>query len=204
MNWISTVHHGIPLDLLRPPAEPTRDYLAFLGRIAPEKRPDHAIRLALRTGIPLKIAAKVDRADHEYYTSVIKPLIDGHHIEYVGEIGEHEKGAFLGNAYALMFMIDWPEPFGMVMIESMACGTPIVATRRGSVPEVIEHGVTGFIVDSEADALSAIGLAASLDRARIRREFERRFTSRRMAQDYCSLYSLLAEPEDPPLLAAEG
>jgi glycosyltransferase involved in cell wall biosynthesis len=204
MNWISAVHHGLPPDLLHPPADPTRDYLAFLGRIAPEKGPDRAIRLALRTGIPLKIAAKVDRADHEYYTSVIRPLIDGKHIEYIGEIGEHEKAAFLGNAYALMFMIDWPEPFGMVMIESMACGTPVIAMRRGSVPEVIEHGLTGFVVESEADALSAIGLAASLDRARSRREFERRFTSRRMAQDYCKLYSLLAEPEDSPLLAADG
>jgi glycosyltransferase involved in cell wall biosynthesis len=204
MNWISTVHHGLPTDLLRPPAEPARDYLAFLGRISPEKGPDKAIRLALRTGIPLKIAAKVDRADHEYYVSVIKPLIDGRHIEYIGEIGEHEKAAFLGNACALMFMIDWPEPFGMVMIEAMACGTPVVAMRRGSVPEVIEHGVTGFVVDSEADALSAIGLAASLDGARIRREFERRFSSRRMAQDYGKLYALLAEPEDSTLLAAEG
>jgi len=204
MNWIGTVHHGLPPDLLRPPVERTRDYLAFLGRISPEKGPDRAIRLALRTGIPLKIAAKVDRADHEYYVSVIKPLIDGRHIDYIGEIGEHEKAEFLGNAYALMFMIDWPEPFGIVMIESMACGTPVVATRRGAVPEVIEHGVTGFIVDSEADALSAIGLAASLDRARIRREFERRFSSRRMAQDYCELYSLLTEPEDSSLLAAEG
>lgn len=204
MNWISTVHHGLPVNLLNAPAAPARDYLAFLGRISPEKGPDRAIRLALRTGIPLKIAAKVDRADHEYYTSIIKPLIDGKHIEYIGEIGEHEKPGFLGNAYALMFMIDWPEPFGMVMIEAMACGTPVIATRRGSVPEVIEHGVSGFIVDSEADALSAIGLAASLDRGRIRREFERRFSSRRMAQDYCKLYALLAEPEDSPLLAAEG
>jgi glycosyltransferase involved in cell wall biosynthesis len=204
MNWVGTVHHGLPIDLLRPLAEPSGDYLAFLGRIAPEKGPDRAIRLALRTGVPLKIAAKVDRADHEYYVSVIKPLIDGKHIEYIGEIGEHEKSEFLGNASALMFTIDWPEPFGMVMIESMACGTPVVAMRRGSVPEVIEHGVTGFVVDSEADALSAIGLAASLDRARIRREFERRFSGRRMAQEYCKLYSLLAEPEDSPLLAAEG
>jgi glycosyltransferase involved in cell wall biosynthesis len=204
MNWIGTVLHGLPSDLLRPPVTPARDYLAFLGRISPEKGPDRAIRLALRTGIPLKIAAKVDRADHEYYTSVIKPLIDGRHIEYVGEIGEHDKAAFLGNAYALLFPIDWPEPFGMVMIEAMACGTPIIATRRGSVPEVIEHGVTGFIIGSEADGLSAIGLAASLDRGRIRREFERRFTSRRMAQDYCTLYALLAEPSDPTIFAAEG
>jgi glycosyltransferase involved in cell wall biosynthesis len=204
MNWIGTVHHGLPVGLLRPPADPARGYLAFLGRISPEKGADKAIRLAHRTGIPLKIAAKVDRVDHEYYMSVIKPLVDGRHIEYIGEIGDHEKSAFLGNAYALMFMIDWPEPFGMVMIEAMACGTPVVAMRRGSVPEVIEHGLTGFIIDSEADALSAIALAASLDRSRIRREFERRFTSRRMAQDYSRLYALLAEPEDSSLLAAEG
>ncbi|HEX2113126.1 MAG TPA: glycosyltransferase family 4 protein [Alphaproteobacteria bacterium] len=204
MNWIGTVHHGLPQGLLAPPETPTRDYLAFLGRISPEKGPEAAIRLALRTGMPLKIAAKVDRADHEYYASIIKPLIDGRNIEYIGEIGETEKAAFLGNAYALMFMIDWPEPFGIVMIESMACGTPIVAMRRGSVPEVIEHGVTGFVVDSEADALSAIGLAASLDRRRIRREFERRFSSGRMARDYLKLYALLAEPEDSPLLVAEG
>jgi glycosyltransferase involved in cell wall biosynthesis len=204
MNWIGAVHHGLPPDLLRPAAEPARDYLAFLGRITPEKGPDKAIRLALRTGIPLKIAAKVDRVDHEYYVSEIKPLIDGRHIEYIGEIGEHEKAAFLGNAFALVFMVDWPEPFGMVMIEAAACGTPVVAMRRGSVPEVIEHGVTGMVVDSEADALSAVRLIASLDRARIRREFERRFSSRRMAQDYSKLYGLLAEPEDSPLLAAQG
>jgi glycosyltransferase involved in cell wall biosynthesis len=204
MNWIGTVHHGLPPALLTAPEKPAGDYLAFLGRISPEKGPEAAIRLALRTGMPLKIAAKVDRADHEYYVSVIKPLIDGRNIEYIGEIGEADKSAFLGNAYALMFMIDWPEPFGMVMIESMACGTPIIAMRRGSVPEVIEHGVTGFVIDSEADALSAIVLAASLDRRRIRREFERRFSSGRMARDYLQLYSLLAEPEDSPLLAAEG
>ena len=204
MNWMGTVHHGLPPLLLTPQETPSRDYLAFLGRIAPEKGPDAAIRLAHRTGIPLKIAAKVDRADHEYYTSVIKPLIDGRHIEYIGEIGEHEKSEFLGNAYALLFMIDWPEPFGMVMIEAMACGTPVIAMRRGSVPEVIEHGVTGFVVDSEADALSAIGLAGSLDRQRIRLEFERNFSSGRMARDYLKLYALLAEPEDSSLLVAEG
>jgi glycosyltransferase involved in cell wall biosynthesis len=204
MNWIGTAHHGLPPALLTPPEAPARDYLAFLGRISPEKGPDAAIRLARRTGLPLKIAAKVDRADHEYYTSVIKPLIDGRHIEYVGEIGEHEKSAFLGNAYALLFMIDWPEPFGMVMIESMACGTPVIAMRRGSVPEVVEHGVTGFVVDSEADALPAIGLAPTLDRQRIRREFERNFSSGRMARDYLKLYALLVEPKDSPLLVAEG
>jgi glycosyltransferase involved in cell wall biosynthesis len=202
LNWAGTVQHGLPRNLLRPTT--TRGgYLAFLGRISPEKGPDMAIRLAIRAGIPLKIAAKIDRADEAFYQSVVRPLLDNPLVEFVGEIGDAEKAEFLGQASAVLFTIDWPEPFGMVMIEAMACGTPVVAFRRGSVPEVVEHGVTGFIVDSESEALSAIALAPSLDRARIRREFERRFTSQRMAEDYVHLYELLAEPQNSPLVAAE-
>lgn len=203
MNWIGTVHHGLPKDLLRPAAAPGR-YLAFLGRISPEKGPDAAIRLAIRAGMKLKVAAKVDRADELYFENTIEPMIDHPLIEFVGEIDEKQKGEFLGQACAVLFPIDWPEPFGIVMIEAMACGTPVITYRRGSVPEVIEHGVTGFIVGNETEALAAIAQAVSLDRARIRREFERRFTSHRMAEDYVKLYELLAEPEDSPLIAVEG
>jgi glycosyltransferase involved in cell wall biosynthesis len=202
LNWAGTVPHGLPKALLRPAAV-CGGYLAFLGRISPEKGPDTAIRLAVRAGVPLRIAAKVDRVDEDFHRSVVRPLLGNPLVEFIGEIGDAEKAAFLGQASAVLFTVDWPEPFGMVMIEAMACGTPVVAFRRGSVPEVIEHGVTGFIVDSEADALSAIGLAPTLDRSRIRREFERRFTSDRMAEDYIQLYELLAESRDSPLVAAE-
>lgn len=203
LNWIGTVYHGLPPERLRP-ADDQAPYLAFLGRISPEKGPDRAIRLARQAGMKLKIAAKVDRLDRDFFESAVKPLLDHRTVQLVGEITDRDKGEFLGRAQALLFPIDWPEPFGMVIIEAMACGTPVIAFRRGSVPELIEDGVTGFIVDSEAEALAAIERARSLDRQRIRRLFERRFTSRRMAEDYLELYRILAEPEASPLVAAEG
>jgi glycosyltransferase involved in cell wall biosynthesis len=186
-NWLSTVYNGIPADLFRFEPTPGR-YLAFLGRISPEKRPDRAIDLAVRLGMPLKIAAKVDKADYEYYETKIKPLLKHPLVEYIGEINEAEKVEFLGGAYALLFPIDWPEPFGLVMIEAMACGTPVIAWRCGSVPEVMIDGVTGFMVDNEADALSALEQIATLDRAICRKAFEERFTSRRMAEGYVAVY----------------
>ncbi|QFU15039.1 glycosyltransferase family 4 protein [Microvirga thermotolerans] len=191
-NWIGTVHHGLPSDLL--PFHPTTSggYLAFLGRISPEKRPDRAIRIAAESGMPLRMAAKVDKADQAYWDEVIKPMVDAHpNVEFVGEIGEHEKGDFLGNADALLFPVDWPEPFGLVMIEAMACGTPVIAFRRGSVPEVIEQGVSGFIVDSVEEAVAAVETLHALDRTEVRRCFERRFTVERMTKDYLDLYRSL-------------
>jgi glycosyltransferase involved in cell wall biosynthesis len=201
MNWIGTVHHGLPPDSLRPTAKPGR-YLAFLGRLSPEKDPVSAINVAIRAGLPLRIAAKVDRVDQVYFQTAVAPLLDHPLIEYIGEIGECDKEAFLGEALALLFLIDWPEPFGMVMIEAMACGTPVIAMRRGSVPEVIDDGITGFIVDDEAGALAAIARAPLLDRARIRRVFERRFTAQRMAADYLRLYARLLDSQPAPLAAA--
>lgn len=192
-NWLGTIHHGLP-EFSLTPSTGNGDYLAFLGRISPEKRPDLAIRLALSSGRRLKIAAKLDKVDEAYFATVVKPLLDAPGIEFVGEIGEREKAEFLGKASALLFPIDWPEPFGLVMIEAFACGTPVIAYRRGSVPEVVEDGVTGFIVDDDASALAAINRIGTLDRGRIRREFERRFTSRRMAEDYLAHYRLLTEP----------
>ena len=193
-NWIATIYHGLPRQLLAPPGGAKEGYLAFLGRIAPEKRPDLAIRWAVKSGRRLKIAAKVDRADEEYFATTIRPLLNQPGIDFIGEIGEREKSEFLGNAAALLFPGDWPEPFGLVMIEAFACGTPVLAYRHGSVPEVVEDGVTGFIVDDESGALTAIERLDRLDRARIRGEFERRFTSRRMAEDYLAIYRLLSQP----------
>lgn len=189
-NWIGTVYHGLPLH--RYPFQPmTGSYLAFLGRISPEKRVDTAIAVAKRLGIPLKIAAKVDKVDLEYYQSIIKPLLDDPLIEYVGEISERDKGAFLGNALALLFPIDWPEPFGLVMIEAMACGTPVITRRCGSVPEVVRHGTTGFICDTEAEMADAVERCASLNRATIRGECEERFSASRMATNYLDIYDSL-------------
>ena len=190
-NWAGTVYHGLPKQLLKF-SRSGGDYLAFLGRISPEKRPDRAIALARRAGMKLKIAAKVDAADLDYYTREIEPLIDGNEVEFVGEIGEKEKNAFLGNAAALLFPIDWPEPFGLVMIEAMACGTPVIAWNCGSVPEVIDDGVTGFVVSSDEEAFAAIRCLDELDRARIREVFERRFTADVMARNYSVLYSRIA------------
>jgi glycosyltransferase involved in cell wall biosynthesis len=193
-HWIATVYHGLPQDLYQFRAQPGK-YFAFLGRISPEKRVDRAIKIARRIGIPLKIAAKVDLVDREYFKKVIKPLLREPLVEYVGEIGEGEKEEFLGNAYALLFPIDWPEPFGLVMIEAMACGTPIIAYRQGSVPEVIEQGHTGFVVDDLADAVAAAKRVPELSRKRCREVFEQRFTARRMARDYLRVYQGLIERE---------
>lgn len=187
VNWQRTVYHGLPPNLYRYHGEPGR-YLAFLGRISPEKRVDRAIEIALDCGIPLKIAAKVDKVDQEYFDSSIRPLLADPLIEYLGEIGDREKEAFLGNALALLFPIDWPEPFGIVMIESLACGTPVVAYRRGSVPEVLEEGVTGFMVQDQAEALEAVRKVETLSRRRCRDVFEQRFSASRMVGEYLSLY----------------
>ena len=186
-GWIQTVHHGLPLELLAFSPGPG-EYLAFLGRIAPEKRPDRAIRIARRAGIPLKIAAKVEAADRAYFESEIEPLLEGGGVEFIGEIGEREKADFLGRAAALLFPIDWPEPFGVVMIEAMACGTPVLAFRCGSVPEVVTPGVSGWIVDDEDTAVGCLDAIHRLDRAACRRQFEQRFTAARMAADYLGLY----------------
>jgi glycosyltransferase involved in cell wall biosynthesis len=191
-NWVATIHHGLPHDAYRLHAEPGA-YLAFLGRISPEKRVDRAIEIARKLDIPIKIAAKVDRVDREYFKTRIEPMLDDSLVEYVGEIGEVEKGAFLGRARALLFPIDWPEPFGLVMIEAIACGTPVIAYRRGSVTEVIEHGVTGFIVDGEHDAIAHAARVGELDRRRCRMVFEQRFSAQRMARDYVKVYERLIE-----------
>jgi glycosyltransferase involved in cell wall biosynthesis len=189
-RFAGTVHHGLPGNLI-PFGDGKGDYLAFIGRISPEKRPDRAIEIARRAGMKLKIAAKVDRADSAYFETVIEPLLDDPLIEYIGEIGDADKPAFLGGARALLFPIDWPEPFGLVMIEAMAAGTPVIAWRSGSTSEVIEHGRSGFLVDSVDEALAAVELAASLPRAGVRAAFDERFTADRMARDYVRLYELL-------------
>ena len=192
-NFIGTVLHGLPENLLTPrPATPS--YLAFLGRISPEKRPDRAIRIARAAGIPLKIAAKVDNADRAYFEAVIKPMLDDPGVELIGEINEAQKPDFLSGAIALLMPIDWPEPFGLVMIEAMACGTPVIAINRGSVPEVVDDGVSGFIVEDETGAIGAVERLGELDRARVRAQFEKRFTAKRMALDYLALYRAIAEP----------
>lgn len=183
LNWQGTVYHGLPPDLYTFRQEQGK-YLAFLGRISPEKRLDRAIELANRLGMTLRIAAKVDRVDQDYFDEVIKPLLSSPLVEFLGEIKEEEKDDFLGNAYALLFPIEWPEPFGLVMIEAMACGTPVIAYRRGSVPEVMAQGEPGFIVDSFEAAMEAVGKVSALDRRRCRQVFEERFTASRMAQDY--------------------
>ncbi len=192
VNWQGTVYHGIPADLYTFHPGPGK-YLAFLGRISPEKRVDRAIAIAKRLGLELKIAAKVDMVDKEYFATVVKPLMQHPLIEYVGEIGDGEKNDFLGNAIALLFPIDWPEPFGLVMIEAMACGTPVIAYRRGSVPEILVDGVTGFIVEGLEDAVRAVERVYTLDRRRIRAIFEERFTAERMARDYLTIYTRLIE-----------
>ena len=195
-NYVATVHHGLPKNLLLP-GSGAGGYLAFLGRISPEKAPDAAIRIAARAGMKLKIAAKVDKADEDYFQETIVPLLDQPHVEFLGEIGERDKSAFLGGASGLLFPIAWREPFGLVMIEAMACGTPVVAFRNGSVPEVIEDGVTGFVVDDEQQAAAAVGRLGGLDRTAIRRTFDRRFTARRMAEDYLRIYHGLIARRHP-------
>jgi glycosyltransferase involved in cell wall biosynthesis len=186
-NWAGTVHHGMPADLYRFSPN-SGGYLAFLGRMSPEKRPDRAIAIAKRLGMPLKMAAKVDSADAAYFHERIRPLLNDPLIEFVGEIGDAQKSEFLGGAAALLFPIDWPEPFGLVMIEAMACGTPVIAWRCGSTPEIIEPGVTGFLVETDAEADQAVLRATALDRAAIRRRFELRFSAQAMARRYVDLY----------------
>ncbi len=190
-DWVATVPHGVPADFY-PVGRGRGGYLAFLGRISPEKRLDTAIAAARATGIPLRIAAKVDRVDVDYFETQIRPLF-GPGVEFLGEIGGATKAKFLGDARALLFPIDWPEPFGLVMIEALACGTPVVARRRGSVPEVLEHGVTGFVCDDEAAMITAVRNLDTIDRAACRRAFERRFTDDRMVGDYEQTFARLLE-----------
>jgi glycosyltransferase involved in cell wall biosynthesis len=204
VNWVGCVHHGLPLNLLRFQGEPRGDYLAFLGRISPEKRPDRAIEIAVRAGRRLRIAAKIDGMDRDYWKREIEPLVRAHsNVEYVGEIGEADKSAFLGNAAALLFPIDWCEPFGLVMIEAMACGTPVIAWRSGSVPEVIDNAKTGYTVRTMEEAVAAVAKAEALDRRAIRGVFESRFTADRMARDYVAIYRrLLAKMALVPISAS--
>ncbi len=194
VRWLGTVAHGLPSDLLHFSPAASGGYLAFLGRISPEKRPDRAIEIAERAGLPLKIAAKVDKADEAYWNEVVRPLVArSSRTEFLGEINETEKQRFLGDALALLFPIDWPEPFGLVMIEAMACGTPCIAFPAGSVPEVLDDGVSGFIVGTVEEAVRAVGRIGELSRARVRAVFERRFTAERMARDYLDLYAALRQ-----------
>jgi glycosyltransferase involved in cell wall biosynthesis len=195
-NYLATIQHGIPERLLAPSLG-AGGYLAFLGRISPEKGPDAAIRIARKAGMPLRIAAKVDDVDRRYFEELIKPLLAAPDIEFIGEIGDYQKSEFLGNAAALLFPIAWPEPFGLAMIEAMACGTPVIAFRRASVPEIVDDGVTGFIVDGEDEAAQAAIELSRIDRARVRRVFEERFTARRMAEDYLAVYRRLIAREEP-------
>jgi glycosyltransferase involved in cell wall biosynthesis len=205
VNWAGCVHHGLPEDLLRFRLRPQDGYLAFLGRISPEKRPDRAIEIAARTGRRLRIAAKIDAVDREYWRQRIEPLVRAHpNVEHVGEIGESEKSEFLGNAAALLFPIDWSEPFGLVMIEAMACGTPVIAWRNGSVPEIIDEGTTGFAVRSIDEAVAAVARAERLDRPAIRRVFDRRFTAGRMAKEYLAIYRRLVGENTPVKGRAEN
>jgi glycosyltransferase involved in cell wall biosynthesis len=199
-NWLGTIHHGMPRDLLKPKSKP-RSYLAFLGRISPEKRLDLTIRIAHACGLPLKIAAKVDKADTRYFEDEIRPLLNHKDIEYIGEIGDKEKSEFLSGALALLATIGWPEPFGLVMIEAMACGTPVVAFNRASVPEIVEDGFTGYVVNSVPEAVAAVSRLPELSHAAIRRRFEERFTAARMAEDYLKLYRLLTgSQQERPVL----
>ncbi len=194
VNWQATVYHGLPLNLYSC-RESRGDYLAFLGRLAAEKRPDHAIEIASRAGMKLKIAAKIDAADRQYFHQVIEPLLDNPLVQCIGEIDDQGKQEFLGNARALLFPIDWPEPFGLVLIEAMACGTPVVAFGRGSVPELIEDGVTGFVVENVEQAVAALSKLENFDRKRCRQEFERRFSANRMTADYLRVYRRVIEDQ---------
>ena len=194
-NFVATVHHGIPTSLHTPIYNPRGGYVAFLGRISPEKRPDRAIRIARTLGIRLKIAAKVDKVDEAYFRETVAPLLSDPGVEFIGEINERSKAKFLGEAQALLFPIDWPEPFGLVMIEAMACGTPVLAFRQGSVSEIIDQGVTGAIVDTVDEAVMMLPRVIALDRRAVWRRFEQRFSSVRMAEDYVAVYrSLLERP----------
>lgn len=203
VNWQGTVYHGLPLNRFTPFSEHGK-YLAFLGRVSPEKGLDQAIEIAKRAAMPLKIAAKIDRADQEYFDCIIRPLLNHPLIEFIGEIGYPEKNDFLGNAYALLFPIDWPEPFGLVMIEAMGCGTPVIAYPRGSVPEVMEDGVTGFLVPGIDAAVHALARVPHLSRVEIREGFEQRFSASRMARDYVAIYERLVGEEARALTLTEG
>lgn len=196
VNWLSTIHHGLPEKLYRFTEQPG-GYLAFLGRISPEKRPDRAIEIAKRSGLPLKIAAKVDAADRDYFARTIRPLLDHPLIDFIGEIDDARKGDFLSGASALLFPIDWPEPFGLVMIEAMACGTPVIAWGAGSVPEIIDHGISGMIVSSLEEAVEAVGRVHRLDRGAVRDCFEIRFTASRMAADYIETFAKMLDRSRP-------
>jgi glycosyltransferase involved in cell wall biosynthesis len=187
LRWIDTVYHGLPLEMLKPNLS-GGDYLAFLGRLSPEKGPHQAIKWARASGLPLRIAAKISSSENRFVKKEIEPFLDGQKVQFVGEVNDSKKTTFLGHAKALLFPIDWPEPFGLVMIEAMACGTPIIAFSRGSVPEIIENGVTGFIVENEEQAIEAIERIGTLDRHHIRTEFERRFSVQQMAQNYVRCY----------------
>ena len=218
-RWVGTVYNGLPEELFTFRPEPG-DYLVFLGRIAPEKRPDRAIQIAVRAGVPLKIAAKIDKADQEYYQTVVRPLMEHPLVEYVGEVNEREKDELLGGALGLLFPIDWPEPFGLVMTEAMACGTPVIAFPLGAVPEVMRDGVTGYVVRSVDEAVAAVERLPQIDRAACRRHFEERFSARRMARDYVAVYRRVLEARErarravftraarpepcPPLKASRG
>src|SRR6202163_4307669 len=192
-NWVANVHHGLPADLLAFNPKPG-DYLAFLGRISPEKRLDRAIEIAKRVGMHLKVAAKIDNADRAYYESTIKPLMGDPNIEFIGEIAENEKSEFLGNAYAYLFPIDWPEPFGLTMIEAMACGTPTIAFNCGSVKEVMQEGLTGFIVEDMEQAVARVAKISTIERTACRNIFEKRYTAVRMAEEYVEIYQSMATP----------
>ena len=203
---VTTIHHGLPAGLFPFEPHPSGKYLAFLGRISPDKGVERAIEIAARAGLPLKIAAKVDIADQSYWHDVVEPLISAHRsVEYLGEVDDDKKTQLLTNALGLLFPIDWPEPFGLVMIEAMACGTPVIAWSRGSVPEVIEDGVSGHIVDTIDAAAAAVRRLPSLDRASVRQAFERRFTAERMAQDYLRVYrQIIAQAEQGPIRAGRS
>jgi glycosyltransferase involved in cell wall biosynthesis len=203
INWQGTVHHGMPENhlLMRPG---NGKYLAFLGRVSPEKGVDEAIKIALHAGWPLKIAAKIDRADQEYFTAAIKPQLNNSLVEFVGEIGYPYKNDFLGDALALLFPINWPEPFGLVMMESIACGTPVIAYPRGSVPEIVEDGVSGFLVHNVEEAAGALQRIGEIDRKRCRRRFEQRFTAKRMCDDYLAHYQRLVYGESEPVPVRDG
>jgi len=196
-NWIGTVYHGMPPDLLRPTFEPG-SYLAFLGRLTVEKGPEAAIRIARAAKMPLRIAAKVPRGEKSYFKERLEPQIDGRKVQITGEVNDATKQQFLAGAAALLFPIDWPEPFGLVMIEAMACGTPVIAFKSGSVPEVIDDGITGFVVSGEAEAIQAVGRLGELDRRQVRKHFEKRFTARRMAEEYLRHYKMLASTKGEP------
>ena len=191
VGWAATIYHGMPENLLTPVPVAKRDYLAFLGRISPEKGIERAIQIAGRCGMKLKVAAKVDKADADYFKASVEPLLADANVEFIGEINDSQKPAFLSGARALLFPIDWPEPFGLVMIEAMACGCPVIAMCRGSVPEVMDDGISGFVVDNVDEAVAAFGRLDEIDRNGVRAQFEKRFTSRRMAADYVDLYTRL-------------